>query len=499
MRALRFPKGRGPDGRDASPPRDAGTASRSVAGRDIFDQLVFRVVNLALGIVASIALVRGLGDAGFGQWSTIFAVIGLAGSFGLQGLNNVAIERATAEPERSSWWVGSLVTLRVVLSPPLTLASLAICLVVANGREMQLAALIIHVVFLTSALATARIVFQLKVKNAFVSAFELVSSVVWTAAVGLVVLLGGGLIAMALAFTLVTSLSNVVMWWLSVREHPIKARGSRRHWGELLRRGLPVAMASMLTMGYARIDQIIVFQIGGESQAGLYGAAYRIFERLQIFPGTLLTTLFPILVAAKAEGTERMRTVFNTTIDYLVLVSLPAFTIILAGPTEIAVLLFGSDFAESGEALPILAAALVVVSLGYLTGYLIITYDLQRPFVAVAVAALVFNVSANLVLVPRYGFVAAAWITLATEVIVLSTSMLLLSRRMGVRPTGVRLLRIGLAAAAAGLVAWVLRIVGLPTLAWAFLGGVTYLGALLAFRAVKTADVRTTLLRRGSR
>jgi O-antigen/teichoic acid export membrane protein len=35
------------------------------------------------------------------------------------------------------------------------------------------------------------------------------------------------------------------------------------------------------------------------------------------------------------------------------------------------------------------------------------------------VAALAFNVAANLVLIPRFGYVAAAWVTVASEVVLL--------------------------------------------------------------------------------
>jgi O-antigen/teichoic acid export membrane protein len=35
------------------------------------------------------------------------------------------------------------------------------------------------------------------------------------------------------------------------------------------------------------------------------------------------------------------------------------------------------------------------------------------------VAALVFNVTANLLLIPRFGFIGAAWVTVASEVVLL--------------------------------------------------------------------------------
>ena len=64
----------------------APRVTRARTGRDIAAQLVLRSANLALGLVTTVVLVRALGDTGFGQWATVLAVLGLAGSFGLIGL-----------------------------------------------------------------------------------------------------------------------------------------------------------------------------------------------------------------------------------------------------------------------------------------------------------------------------------------------------------------------------------------------------------------------------
>src|SRR6185503_16999465 len=148
---------------------------------------------------------------------------------------------------------------------------------------------------------------------------------------------------------------------------------------------------------------VIVFEVAGVRDAGLYGAVYRIYERIQFLPAAIMTTLFPLFVSARDTDPDRVVRLFRGAIDYLLLTSLPALAITLAGPTEITDLLFGSEFSDAGPALPLLMATFVVVSLGYLTGYLIIAYDLQRRFLAIAVVALVFNVATNLALVPSYG------------------------------------------------------------------------------------------------
>jgi O-antigen/teichoic acid export membrane protein len=262
-----------------------------------------------------------------------------------------------------------------------------------------------------------------------------------------------------------------------------------------VRQGLPVGIGGLLTLGYGYVDQVIVFEIAGPHDAGLYGAVYRIYERIQFLPAAIMTTLFPLFVAARDTDPARVRRLFRTTVDYLLLTSVPALAISLAGSRPITELLFGDDFTDAGPALPLLMATFVVVSLGYLTGYLIVAYDLQRRFLAIAVGALVFNVGTNLALVPSYGFMAAAWLTLATEILVMSASMWIVCARMKLVPGGDRLGRIAIAAVATWALAWGLHQAGVPTLAWIAAGAALYAALVVALGAVRLQELRTLLPR----
>ena len=47
----------------------AGAVSRRRAALDVMAQLVGQSVNVLLGAVVAVLLVRGLGDEGYGEWS----------------------------------------------------------------------------------------------------------------------------------------------------------------------------------------------------------------------------------------------------------------------------------------------------------------------------------------------------------------------------------------------------------------------------------------------
>ncbi len=142
-------------------------------------------------------------------------------------------------------------------------------------------------------------------------------------------------------------------------------------------------------------------------------------------------------------------------------------------------LLFGEQFAAAAPALPILAGAFVSISFGYLVGNMVVILELQRLFLRYAAIGLVLNAVLNVLLIPRYGFLAAAWITLLTEVTVMSLSMRRVLQMLEMRPRLNRLARTLLAASAMGLAVWLARAVGVPLGGLVAVAAISYLPALM--------------------
>jgi O-antigen/teichoic acid export membrane protein len=186
----------------------------------------------------------------------------------------------------------------------------------------------------------------------------------------------------------------------------------------------------------------------------------------------------------------RVDRVIQSAVDFLLITALPPLAITLAGAEPLAVLLFGEEFRAAAPAFPILMGAFVLISIGYLSGYLVIAYELQRRFVIYAAIALVFNVAGNLLLVPRYGFVAAAWMTLITELLVTVLSVRAVLQRMGRRPTLRRAPLLVAAAVILFLVSLLLREAGLPIAVWIAGGLLAYVVTLFATRALTVSELK---------
>lgn len=468
----------------------ATESTRSRATRDVVRQLVGRVLNLGLGVVVTAVIARSLGDSGFGEWSSLLVVVQIAAYLADLGLEQVGVRRAAAEPEREAEWIGATIVLRALVSLPATLVSIVVALLIAENQDMAVAGVLVSTTILLSGPNTIRALLQLRLRNDVNVAVMTFSSVVWGVAAIVVEAAGGGLVPLAIAFLAAALATTAVQVWVGIRAGAVQLLGSRHLWRPLARVGLPLATAGVLVLAYARIDQILVLEISGAREAGLYAAVYRILEQAHFLPLTVSMTLLPLVSAAYPADPARVRELLQTTLDYLTVVALPALGVALAASGPAIELLFGSEFADAAPALPILMGAFVVICFGYLSGNMVIVLGLQRRYVAYALIGLFFNVCLNLLLLPRYGFLAAAWTTLATELAVVGLAWGAVLAELHFRPKLGRIFRAVLATTAMTLLLLGLREIGTPAVPLLLAAPLSYAPLALLFGAVSLEDLR---------
>jgi O-antigen/teichoic acid export membrane protein len=467
---------------------EATLITRAHAARDVLIQVIGRVGNLLLGIVVVITITRKLGVDGTGEWSTLLAISTLTAYLVEPGLQPTALRMAAADPDREAHWLGTLVMLRLLTGIIGAVVCFAASVAVASGPSMVIAGALISATALTSPAQSLAVVFQLRVRNDRTIAFMTLNSILWTGSVVLIAVLGGGLVAFAAAF-LVTSVITVLAQGAYVwRSTPVALNGLRRHGRQLLRIGLVLGLASALTIAYGKIDQILVLHYQGTRGAGLYAAAYSFLDRVQFLPLVLMTTVFPIVSAAWPADPERARRAIQRTLGYMAIVSFPALAIAIAAARPLLVLLFGVQFAPASGALVILMAAFIPTCFGYVVGSLAVVVNRQRIFVCIALGGLVFNIVGNVLLLPRYGFIAAAWMTLATELLVIIPAAITTLRGFGVAPDLRRFPRAAAAAAIVGVIVWLAHRAGAGIVLLGLVAGIVYPFVVLATGTLTPED-----------
>lgn len=485
--------------RSSRPARDRSTVvhphatqvSSNRAATDVAIQLGGQAVNVALGIVTTVVIVRALGATRYGEWATILATIELVALIGNLGLETVAVRFAAQDPEREGAWIGAATSLRFLITMPILAVFLGVIALIASDSEMLVAGIVLSILYLTAALSTLRIVFRLHVRNHVTVAFSVANSVVWASSVIAIAALGGGLVAFAIAFAGTAILIQGTLALLAVHTISIRWRGARSLWRKLVGVGISVGIAGTLTFAYGRVDQLLVYELAPTSaEVGVYAAMYKILDNAGFVPIAVMTTFFPIMAGLYPAQPERLRRIMQAAIDYLTMIAFGAvaLTVVAAGP--IVELLFGSSFASGATILPILMGAFVPICIGSVAGNMVTATDLQRRYVWYAGLGLIVNVVLNLALIPEHGIAAAAWVTLATEVVVVSFSLLAVLQRIEMRLAVRRIAASALAAALAGLAVWALRQAGAGAVLLILAMAAAYPALLVAVRALDVDELR---------
>jgi O-antigen/teichoic acid export membrane protein len=140
--------------------------------------------------------------------------------------------------------------------------------------------------------------------------------------------------------------------------------------------------------------------------------------------------------------------------------------------------------------LTILIAAFIPICIGNVAGNMVVAMDLQRRYIWFALLGLVVNVPLNFLLIPVYGIEAAAWATLATEVLVVALSLAMVLRKIELRLSLRRIALALLAATIAALAVWGLRQAGAGAIVLVLAMTALYPTLLVAFGALDLDQLR---------
>jgi O-antigen/teichoic acid export membrane protein len=421
---------------------DAGSAHGRQIASNVAVQVIARAITMALSIVTVSLTARTLDPTGYGVWSGVSSYIGLFSVLTDLGVTTVAMQRMAAEPERESEWLGALAGARTAMSlVAMGLCAASIPLLLTDTDHSHTVAFVMTTTILATGAAALMTVFQSRLRAGLVLSLTVLQSLLWLVIVIALAANHASVVAFAAAYALLIAAMAVLQIQTTRRFAQIAWRAGRRLWRALLRVAIPLAIAGVMITIYYQVDSVLLLQIAGPKEAGIYGAAYGFLGPLTFLPAAVMSSLFPVLAAVHHGDPQRARRLIQTGAEVMGAIALPilAGTIALSGP--IIHLMYGADYQRAAGLLPILMIAFVSICFGSLAGFLAPLLGLQWRQALYASVGAVGNVALNLLLIPPYGAYGSAWATVATEILTMTLMLGTALRALGLRLAPGKLLR----------------------------------------------------------
>ncbi|GAB4302125.1 MAG: flippase [Desulfuromonadia bacterium] len=370
---------------------------------------------MGTGLIVGVWVARYLGPHLFGQLNFALAFVSIFSAVASLGLDSIVVRELVRDPENEKVILASAWTLRLLGGTVATVLAVVAIVISDPSDHVEIILVVITAIgMIFQSFDTLEQWFQARLQSRY--AVYVRNFVFFACAFGKIILIR--LSAPLVAFAAMGLLEIILGAFALAIAYLILAKSaicfSLQRAKELLRDSWPLIFSSLVTMVYLRIDQIMLKEIVGDRELGVYSAAVKIAEVWYFIPMAIHASVTPHVVEEKKHGEDRflscLQKIYNLMafIGYAVAVPLS-----LAGPFIVSIL-YGVEYARGGIMLSLLAWSILFVNMGVARSLYLTTMNWNKVhFVTVLIGAIV-NVTLNVWLIPRFGGFGAAIATLVS-------------------------------------------------------------------------------------
>jgi len=183
----------------------------------------------------------------------------------------------------------------------------------------------------------------------------------------------------------------------------------------LLKESLPLIFSGFAIMIFMKIDLVMLGQMMGNKEVGIYSAAVRISEIWYFIPGAIVASVAPAIYKAKEESESLYYKRIAQLLRLLACISLAISIPMTFLSNKIIMVMFGSGYADAGPILAVHIWTSLFVFMGIATSPWFIAEGLNNISLGKTLLGALLNIVLNLLLIPKYSGMGAAISTILSQ------------------------------------------------------------------------------------
>ncbi len=388
-------------------------------------QVIRRLFRMAVLFLAA----RMLGVESFGAYALLLTIVEMIAIISGYGYVDF-LTREVAQRPNAAWPLGKRVTqLRLsYIVPSVGLAVLAL-IVLHFPSSLVLNGVLLSLTLIPRAVGESA-QGLLKGLRRFVPLpwIEFVQGAVVVAVAPIMILEGLGTRGLIAAEILGAIGGAAIAIW-SVAGRLDFAGSDPRGFRDLLRSTFAFNAYPFIVNVYDRLDVVLLSKLAGNFATGIYSLPYRAFATLQIIPYSVMGALLPVFSSSQTKHNTPQTCSSVMRFLYLAALLIAFLTLTFAGPVILRLL--GRSYEKSIITIQILVWAAIPAFLNFALNTVFLAAGKEKVFLWTASVCTIFNIVANLLLIPRFSFIGAAVVTVLTECLLLAQNLYLVKKFMG--------------------------------------------------------------------
>lgn len=380
-----------------------------------------RILRMGAGLFVGVWVARYLGTEQYGLFNYALAFVSLFTPIFTLGLDDVIVRHLVEESSNKEEILGTTFGLKLMGGIVSVLLVVGTIFFLETDKTLTIwLVTILAITGIFRAADTIDLWFQSQVQSKY-------SVIAKNIAYLLSILIKVALIlskASLVAFAWVT-LGEIVMGAIGLIVI-YQFRGSFRLWNwrwnlakakSLLRESFPLIFSGFAILIFMKIDQIMLGQMKGDGEVGIYSAAVRISELWYFIPTTIVSSVAPTIYAAKQKSEGHYYKRIGQLLRLLTYISLVISIPMTFLSKYVVGIMFGSGYVDAGPILAVHIWASLFVFMGVATSPWFIAEKLNHVSLGKTLFGAILNVILNFLLIPEYGGIGAAIATIASQAV----------------------------------------------------------------------------------
>lgn len=189
---------------------------------------------------------------------------------------------------------------------------------------------------------------------------------------------------------------------------------NKEYWKYALGFNIPLLAYYLSQMIFNQSDRIMISHLTSTSDAAMYGVAYNLAMILTFVLNAINNSYVPWMYGKIKEGSQEKNKPISVVIA--VLMALMILCVIWFAP-EIITIMAGKQYAAAVYVVAPVGMSLLLLFYVQLFINVEFYYEEKKMLVWASIGAAVLNIVLNYIFIPRYGFVAAGYTTLASYIV----------------------------------------------------------------------------------
>jgi len=384
--------------------------------------MVLALMNRVIDFAFALLMLRILEPEGVGRYAFAISLITLFEILSRFGLGTLLTREVAKDHADGNKYLSNVVLLRGVLwlvAIPFIGAVLGIYYLTGNMTAdiVYTVALFVVGLFMSNIADALTALFYAYEKAEYPAFIATVTTVTRVALGALVLLVGWGIIGLAGVSVVANTVSVAVLGIIFLRKifRPHYERNGQLQ-RKMLHESWPLMINHLLATIFFRIDVFILKPTWGDDAVGYYNAAYKYIDGINIIPQYFTLAIFPLMSRYASSSKESLVRAYILSLRLLQMLAIPVAVGTPFIAKDLILILGGRDYLpHSMIALQLLIWFLPFSFVNQVTQYVLIAINQQRFLTRAFIIGVSFNIVANLLLIPRYGYKAAAITTILSE------------------------------------------------------------------------------------